>query len=221
LQGRNNSTSFCFTTTVPLDWNSEPRRHQTLRNLDILQPMNIATPDLSCPVGFTAEERNTARVLLEPVRAKHSFLVGVHPGAGKAANRWQAEKFAIIANKLSQEHNAGIVITIGPMDKEPLQRVQEHLRCEYVIIEDQPLRRVAAMIDQLDLFITNDTGIMHVAGGTSVHTLSLFGPTDPLQWAPVGAKNRFISAKDGVIDSVTTEEVYNVVELIMHEIQRN
>ena len=221
LQGRTNSTSFCFTTQVKLDWTSEPRRHQTLRNLDVLQPLRITTPDLSCPLGFTTEEINTAKVLLEHARSRHSILVGLHPGAGKAANRWHPEKFAMIANTLAQDRNAGIVITVGAMDKEPLLQIKQHLRCEYVIIEDQPLRRVAAMIDQLDLFITNDTGIMHVAGGTSVHTLSLFGPTDPLQWAPVGAKNRFISAKEGNIDSITVEEVYNVVELIIHEIQRN
>jgi ADP-heptose:LPS heptosyltransferase len=221
LQGRNNSTSFCFTTTMNLDWTSEPRRHQTLRNLDILQPLNITTRDLSCPLGFTTEERNTAKVSLGHLRSRRSLLVGFHPGAGKLANRWHAEKFASIANKLSREHNAGIVITVGPMDKECLQQIKQHLQCEYVVVEDQRLRQVAALIDQLDLFIANDTGIMHVAGGTSVHTLSLFGPTDPLQWAPVGTKNRFISAKDGKMDSITTEEVYNVVELIIQEMQRN
>ena len=210
-----------FRSKVHLDWSNSPRRHQTLRNLDILLPLHLTTDDLSCKLGFTKEEIRSAKVTLSSLRSKHELLIGMHVGAGKIENRWATEKFAALANKLSEEHNAGFLFTAGPLDLEPLQQIRQRLRCSYTVIENQPIRQVAAAIDQLDLFISNDTGIMHVAGGTSTPTLSLFGPTDPLQWAPIGSKNRFISARDENINSITVEEVYNITDLILHELKRD
>ena len=107
------------------------------------------------------------------------------------------------------------------MDDAPLDELRQQIRSQVLIIERQPVRDVAAIIDQLDLFITNDTGIMHVAAATSAAVLALFGPTDPLQWAPVGSKNRFIVANDGNIDSVSEEEVWQVAKIILEDIARS
>ena len=107
------------------------------------------------------------------------------------------------------------------MDEEPLARLAGLLDCESMIVRNEPIRTVASLINELDLFVTNDTGVMHVAGGTAAQTLSLFGPTDPLQWAPVGAKNRFIAARDGKIDSLSVDEVIDIVSLILQDRNRN
>jgi ADP-heptose:LPS heptosyltransferase len=85
------------------------------------------------------------------------------------------------------------------------------------VVERRPLRQVAAIIDRLDLFISNDTGIMHVAGATETSLLALFGPTDPLQWAPVGRKNRFLASPDGDIRSLSVDEVANTAALQLQE----
>lgn len=220
LQGQDNPTSFCFTTKIALDWKSSARTHQTRRDLDVIAPLGITTEDLSCVIGLTAEEREEARSFLASMRAKHPIMIGFHPGAGKIANRWDAEKFASIANRVGQEHNAGIIITAGPMDDEPVQRMKRGVRCAYQLVHNQPLRKVAAIIDQLDLYVTNDTGVMHVAAGVSANVLALFGPTDPLEWAPVGQKNRYIAGRDGRINSISEEEVFAMINLILMEIQQ-
>jgi ADP-heptose:LPS heptosyltransferase len=122
---------------------------------------------------------------------------------------------------LSKEYDAGIVVTCGPMDVEPVQTLISKLTCSYTLVEKRQIRNVAAIIDQLDLLLTNDTGIMHIAGATRPRVLSLFGPTDPLQWAPIGPKNRFISAEDKSIQSITEENVYSMLDVILHEIQQD
>ena len=220
LQGRDNPTFFCFTTKVTLEWKSTPRKHQSSRNLDIIAPLGVTTEDLSCVIGLRDEEKEEARLFLESMRAKHPIIIGFHPGAGKIANRWDAEKFASIANRVGQEHDAGIIITAGPMDDEPVQRMKKGVRYAYQLVHNQPLRNVAAIIDQLDLYVTNDTGVMHVAAGTRANVLALFGPTDPLEWAPVGPKNRYIAARDGRITSISEEEVFNMINLIVMKIQQ-
>jgi len=57
---------------------------------------------------------------------------------------------------------------------------------------------------------------MHVAGAVGTPVLSLFGPTDPEQWAPKGPQHRFIRGKEGEIDAISVEEVFrNAQEMLM------
>jgi len=221
LNGIPNASSYCFSTTVVLNWTEEKRRHQSLRNLDILRPLGISTNDLSSIIGLTTEEKKEARRLLAPLRKQFRFLVGLHPGAGKTANRWRADGFSTVANRLSKELGAGIVITSGPKDEEHVQQVLRHLEGTYLLIARQPIRAVAAVIDGLDLYITNDTGTMHVAGGTAAGILAIFGPTDPLEWAPVGQKNHYITAKDGRVASITDEEVFSMASVILRGLRQS
>jgi ADP-heptose:LPS heptosyltransferase len=216
LNGEPNSVSGCYTMRVNLDWRATPRRHQALRNADILAPLEIAAEDISTVIGLTATEREDAAAQLRDVRQRHAVLVGFHPGAGKPANRWPAERFAEVANRMARE-GRGVVITAGPMDDEQLARMLPLLEAQPLVIERRPLRQVAAIIDRLDLFISNDTGIMHVAGATETSLLALFGPTDPLQWAPVGRKNRFLASPDGDIRSLSVDEVANTAALQLQE----
>lgn len=211
LQGRENPTSFCYTTSVDLDWNNNLGRHQTLRNLDVLQPLGICTDDLSHVMGLMDDERIEAKRSVQSLWSTRKILVGLHPGAGKPENRWPAVHFAHIANKLSAEMDAGIVITAGHMDDVPLEEFRQHVESGFLLIHNQPLRKVAAIISELDLFVTNDTGITHVAAATGTPVLALFGPTDARQWMPVGAKNRFISAENGKMDSISTDRVYELI----------
>jgi len=90
----------------------------------------------------------------------------------------------------------------------------KNLHYPHVVVKQQ-IGDVAAIINELDAFVSNDTGIMHVAAGTKTPLLSLFGPTDPLQWAPKGEKNHYISSSDGRIDSITTEDVYSELRKII------
>lgn len=221
LEGKKNRASWCLTTRVALDWSNNPRAHQTRRNLDILSPLGLSTDDLTCTIGLTREEKNRAEAALSPLRKRHRILVGIHPGAGKIPNRWPPDRFAGVANRLSANYGAGIIITEGPMDDQPVREMLDSLECRYHIIKERSIRNAAAVIDQLDFYITNDTGVMHIAGATRPRLLSLFGPTDPLQWAPIGQKNRYVSVKDGNIMSLTLAEVDNIVDIIMREIQRD
>lgn len=212
VQGIPNESSFCFTHPVELNWVAEPHRHQALRNLDIVQSLAISTEDLSGTIGLTESEIAEANEKLGPLRANSALLIGIHPGAGKPGNRWPARKFADLVNRLHQEKNAGIVITAGPMDGEALREVIRWLACPHLVISNESIRKVASIINAVDIFISNDTGIMHVAGATEAFLISLFGPTDPLQWAPHGTGNQYITAGDKDISSIDVEDVYSMVE---------
>jgi ADP-heptose:LPS heptosyltransferase len=216
LNGLENPTAFCFTHPVDLNWSDTPRKHHGARNLDILAPLEINEEDLRSDLLLTEDEQKEADKFLSPLRKRHKLLVGIHPGAGHPENRWAPEKYASVAGRLAKEYNAGIIITSGPMDREPVESIKKHLQCEYLLVENSPIRKVAAIINSLDLFLANDTGIMHVAGASKVNLLSLFGPSDPLLWAPIGNKNRYIASRDKTIEGLSEEEVYAMIAIILN-----
>ncbi|HUL43653.1 MAG TPA: glycosyltransferase family 9 protein [Bacteroidota bacterium] len=218
LNGLANPAAAFHSIGIDLKWEVTSHVHQTLRNLQVLRPLDIGEASLSCTLGLTQEERRLAREFVRPMKERFDLLVGLHPGAGKPPNRWHDSHFAEVANRLFSEHHAGIFITAGPMDDIPFENMLARVRCPNGVVRNKPIRHVAAILNELDLFITNDTGLLHIAGAVSTQVLALFGPTDPLQWAPVGKKNRFIQSKDGDINSITEEQVNTTLDLMVVEI---
>ncbi len=77
-----------------------------------------------------------------------------------------------------------------------------------VVLENTPIRDVGAIIKETDLYITNDTGTMHVAGGVDANVISLFGPTHGYEWAPKGPNKIFIQSPTNSIDDISIEMVF-------------
>jgi ADP-heptose:LPS heptosyltransferase len=207
LDGNDNPSSFFFNVPVRLDWRVEPHRHQTLRNLDILSPLKIVSDDLTLDMTFYDEETAMIDRMREEKSARKKLVIGYHPGAGKIPNRWEPERFASVANTLAQELAATALITAGPMDNEAVLQMTQRLTIPYSLIKGKTIREVASILTTVDLMITNDTGIMHVAGAVGVPVLSLFGPTDPEQWAPIGKRNRWLAGNGGDINNISIDDV--------------
>lgn len=215
LNGVENVAARFFNLPVGAEWKPEISIHQTERNLEFVRRIGISTDDLNVVIRLTDEEKRRADNFLQSHLGKKRHAIGIHPGAGKRQNCWPAEHFARVADRLASELNALLVITAGPMDDEAVQRMVGSLTTPHLLVKGRSVREVAAIIDRLSLFVTNDTGVMHVAGATSTRVLALFGSSDPSQWAPRSPRHRFLVAHDRHISSLTEEEVHDAaVEMI-------
>jgi ADP-heptose:LPS heptosyltransferase len=208
LDGNENPSAFFFNAPVELDWRRDEHRHQTLRNMDLVTGGGIRTRDLSLEITLSQEELNEGEKVAREARGEGRYLIGIHPGAGKPPNRWPAESFSRLANGLHREMGSSILVTSGPMDEEQLALVLGQLAMRADILRNRPIRTVAAVLKHLDLYITNDTGLMHVAAGMGTPVLSLFGPTDPHQWAPMAPNCCYMVGDGGVIENITLESVH-------------
>jgi len=113
----------------------------------------------------------------------------------------------MLVNLLGREFEAATLLISGPMDEGPVSDVVERLSVRYYLLERQKIRIIASCLASADLLVSNDTGIMHVGAASGVPVLSLFGPTDPRQWAPCGTRHRYIQSRSGDIGSIAVEEV--------------
>jgi len=208
LDGKPNPSAFFFNVAVALDWLRQPHRHQTLRNMDILAGSGISTPDLSLEITLDQDEEEAGKSFVDRVKAPGTLAIGYHPGAGKPPNRWPADRFARLIDLTAGRIRVTSFVTCGPMDQDQVEDLRRVVRSPVEVIRNQPIRHVASILKRLDLYITNDTGLMHVAAGVGVPVLSLFGPTDPEQWAPMGRKNRYICGEGGYIANISVEQVF-------------
>ncbi len=116
-------------------------------------------------------------------------LLGINPGATYgSAKRWYPEKFAEVAASFASQFD--IVIFGGAAEVKVADEIEQHLRHLNVdnirnLAGQTSVEQLCAHIGSLSLFITNDSGPMHVAAAYRVPTVAIFGPTrhkETSQW---------------------------------------
>lgn len=110
-------------------------------------------------------------------------------GASKRANLWPAARFGELARALEREHDAPVVLTGGPTDRaaegEALAAWGRPPR-DASAVGRTDLLQLAALQRRSRLFVSADTGPMHMAVAVGLPTLALFGAADPRRTGPYG-----------------------------------
>lgn len=137
------------------------------------------------------------RCLEERGLAGVPVLIGLAPGAMYGpAKRWFPDRFGAVAKKLAEVFDSRVIIFGSKGDMEVAQTVQDAFGGAAVnIVGQTDLSEAIALISRCSIFITNDSGLMHVAGALNVPTLAIYGSTNPVTTPPPG-KNSVIIRKE-------------------------
>jgi heptosyltransferase-2 len=207
-----NPSAFFYTNSVPLAWAGRGGVHQTKRNMEVGSALKLPDPGTELNLALTPDEKEHAAVRWP--RREGMKRLAFHVGAGKVPNRWPADRFAYIIDTVVGTLGSEVIMVSGPMDEEPVRAVCTALHISVQLIENESIRTVASCLSTVDLLVSNDTGVMHVGAAAGVPVLSLFGPTDPEQWAPAGPRHRYIKSRSGDIRDISVEEVLrNIKEM--------
>lgn len=161
--------------------------HQVYRHLGLLCAFGGQIPS-GFPLLYLqeAEVAQAQKILaLQGVEPRQP-VIGISPGATYGtAKQWYPERFAAVADCLQSEFNVHVVLLGGPGEQETAGRIAAHMRRAPVnLVGRTDLRTALAVITQLRLLITNDSGLMHAAAALGVPLVALFGSTDPDTTAP-------------------------------------
>lgn len=117
--------------------------------------------------------------------------VGMVLGASHIFKRWPAERFGRVARALVRQ---GVeVVVIGGANEEYLfERARREAGVRLRSAHGLGMRQLAAVLANLDVLVTNDTGPLHLGQAVNTPVLSLFGPTDPITIGPIGPMHRVI-----------------------------
>ncbi len=219
-----NSVEYLLNVKSEFDWDSR-KLHQTERNLDVGRQIGCDLTEKekkNVMIHLSKEETDFADSFIEEnFQDKNKLIVSMHPGAGKVPNRWNKENFIELTKKLYDKYNCYFLITSGMIDKEITDEVKEKLmkmNINCVLLENTPVRKVGAVIKSTDLYITNDTGTLHVAGGVNANIISLFGPTHGYEWAPAGENKICIQSPSDNINDITVDEVFKASAGLLDQI---
>lgn len=210
-----NTTEYLLNVKSDFKWDSK-KLHQIERNLDVGRQISCDLKEKEkneIMIHLSEDEMKTAdKYLKTTFPDKYKLVVSFHPGAGKISNRWSKDNFVKLINLIYEKFHCYILLTSGFIDKEITDSIKADLttlNIDGVVLENTPIREVGAIIKGTDLYITNDTGTMHVAGGVDANLISLFGPTHGYEWAPQGKNKIFIQSPSNNIDDISVEMVFD------------
>ncbi|MEW5974333.1 MAG: lipopolysaccharide heptosyltransferase II [Acidobacteriota bacterium] len=156
----------------------------------------VPVPDTSLQVNPIRRASARRRLKEEGVDLER-LLVGVHAGAAfGSAKRWPLERFAQVLDKLAQERGAQVLLFGAPNEISIARAIERQMRSPIAVLSGRTsLAELIALIDCCDLFITNDSGPMHLAAALRVPMLAIFGSTDEVATGPLSPTAKVINKK--------------------------
>lgn len=169
------------------------------------------TPTIHLP----DEAIRAGREILDTTRgmrgSRPSLLI--HPGSGSRSKNWPIERFVALAEAW-QTAGRRIAFLIGPVEREQLAAdiLSELEQCA-PLVGSTDLRVIAGCLVASDCVIANDSGIAHLTAAVGGQVVTIFGPTHPVRWRPVGPRVTVLNHAGGwptveqVLSAATTRAV--------------
>ncbi len=149
-------------------------------------PVSVRDPEFFV---LPEEERAAGSFLADSGIRPGEKLVGINPGGNWMPKRWPLEHWKTLAAALSGECGCRIVVTGGAQDSSLAREISSAVRGKPVPVSAcgrSDIRHFAALSRRFDLFISADSGPLHIANcaGGKGRIIALFGPTDPALTGP-------------------------------------
>ncbi len=144
--------------------------HDVYQNINLLKPFGIDYKKVKIKSNLSGEALK-----------KKKKIIGIHPGAKREAfyKKWEISKyFGLIKTILKKYKNYRIRIFAGKDDEKEVNILKQikSTRIEFII--NQPLYKVFQKINECSIFISNDSGLMHLANFAGCYNIVIIGPSD-------------------------------------------
>ena len=203
--------------------------HVVVNYLETLSPLGIELSDTVLELFLDDASRNFARSLFTARGLDTAPVVALNPGATHAVNRWPAERFAELADLVTETSGARVIIVGGPDDVFLADDiVKRSVSKPLSLAGTTSLLQLGAVLEQCRALVSGDTGPLHLATAVGTKVIALFGAADPARTGPVGDGHQVIQARSvgclpcrsrtcshrnylECMERITVEEVFQVV----------
>lgn len=178
--------SLLLNKAVSFPANSESQ-HLVLTYKALLEPFGIPISNTPPRLYVTEEERKAAKELLQNcgILDKH-VLVGINPGAAYgSAKCWLPERFKQVTLKLLENPLVRVVYFGDPVGAPLVNEICAGLSDKVINLAGKTsIRELMALIQACSLFLTNDSGPMHISAAVGTPLVALFGSTSDVKTGP-------------------------------------
>ena len=195
--------SFLMTDGVPVP-NWKETSHEVYYYLELVNHVEQSyfgsvteSNDLEPRISLPSEKLSSGRAILDALGVdRNSVTVAIAPGSTNSeAKRWHPESFAHLGNRLYEELGANVVLMGSKDERDISHRVAELSSSRlFDLTGATSISDAAAVLSEVDLLVSNDMGLAHVAPAVGTETLVIFGPTNPITTRPLSRHAHVITA---------------------------
>ncbi|MFH1395574.1 MAG: lipopolysaccharide heptosyltransferase II, partial [Candidatus Omnitrophota bacterium] len=185
--------------TVKIQHNKQKgEKHEIDYNFDVLESIGLDTAGADkIPYIVTTEKHKTAVSLLQKKYNITENIAAFHPGASCPSKRWAAENFGYLADKIVDKYGIKPVFVGGIETEKFVKRAVAVMKHKAVNLAGKlNVGELAEFLSRCRVFVSNDSGPVHVAVAVNAPTVAIFGRNDPglspKRWAPVGRNDQIV-----------------------------
>jgi heptosyltransferase-2 len=183
----------------------EGRMHEAEYNLDLISSLGVSgnAQDLFMPIRLESEQ--WVRDLFAGYGIKETDkMLAINPGASCPSKIWPQDNFAQAAEILAGRHNLKILIVSGPKDISLANMIAEKIGDKALNLSGKTsVSQLASILKRCVLFISNDSGPVHIASSLGVSVISIFGRNQaglsPRRWGPLGRQDKYLHKDIGCL----------------------
>jgi heptosyltransferase II len=168
--------------------------HQIDYYLEMVKALGCADVDRTLHLETFISPATAGEIRQRYLPGNSETLIGIAPGATYGpAKRWLPDRFAATGDQLGKDLNMGVVLFGGKADWETAEQVRKQAHMNMINLAGlTSLTEAVYLISQCRLFLSNDSGLMHVAGALNIPTVAIFGSTNPVTTSPPGEKTALV-----------------------------
>jgi len=167
-------------------------KHEAEYCMAIAEAVGATIHNKHLELPLSEDQRRQARQLVFGDATAESVphpIIAMHPGSGgySTARRWAPERFAQLANTLFHDVGGQIVLMGGPEEITLHQQIMDMIESDVPVCSlagKGSIKVAAAVLKQVELFIGNDAGLMHLAVAVNTPTIAIFGLSNHKAWGP-------------------------------------
>ncbi|HEY6188708.1 MAG TPA: glycosyltransferase family 9 protein [Pyrinomonadaceae bacterium] len=193
---------------------TRPSKHAIDRYLDVLIPLGIKDAERVPRLRTRPEDDAAIERMLKKEKADMGApLVGLFPGAGHPARRWPLARFAELADCLVRNDEVRIALFAGPEERGFVKEMRATFPRATLIFDRLTIPQLASALARLAVFVSNDTGPMHIATAVGASVVALLDRPTPHSFIPIEPRHRIIYSNR--IAEMTTDEVYGATRELL------
>lgn len=172
------------------DRRKERGLHQVDYYMELIRSLGAYQVDRTPRLKLKPEITERGRALLDGLGIdRNELVIGVHPGAAYGeTKRWFPERFVAVMERL-QKPGRRFLLLGGPGEEPLAERISMTMaRSPINTVGKTTVLEALALVSRCELFLSNDSGLMHVAAALRIPQVALFGSTDPQKTAPLNDK---------------------------------
>ena len=168
--------------------------HEVDRYLRVLQLLNVEETTSGLEFWHTDTDRRAVHQLLGGCNVvPEDRIIGINLGTTWGTKSWALDRFADVIAGIQNRFEGAIVLTGSSSEVGLGKALQELIKTEVInLIGKTTILQLGALIERCDLYLTCDSGPMHIAAAVGTPTIALFGPTNPLRHRPYGEGHHVI-----------------------------